>query len=253
MTTSRCTPTLPFSDRFSARLDTEWHSLRTSRRSIRQARSWAADDPSHPLSRIVTLSDDLDDVIRATQRGVMPAGSDDEVMLRLVELARDDELAGRLVIQRLLPGLISQSVPYRAYHDDVDPVGLAVSCAWLALRSYDCERRRRHVAASLLSDAIFRAFRQPLRRRSSTEVARPPRVFLALPREDDARTAMEELAEVVRHARFAGVPTPDLELIRELARAESPALVARDRNVSARTVRNHRDRAVARVRAAVAA
>jgi hypothetical protein len=237
---------------FSFRLDAEWARLRTDRRSLRHARGWVADDPAHPLATLVADATDLDVIIRATQRGVTPAGSDDVILHRLVELARDDELAGRVVIQRLLPGLISRACAHRDYFEIIDPIELVVPAAWLALRTFDTERRRRHIAPSLISDAVFAAFRAPLRRRSSSEEVRSPDRF-----EEDAdalapRSAMEELAELVRDARFAGVPTGDIELLRRLAQVESPSTVADERKVTSRTIRNHRDRAVERVRAALA-
>ena len=247
-----CTPpprSLP-ALRFSHRLDAEWRHLRTARRALVRARSWGHDHPDHPLSSIVAASTDLDDIVRATQRGAMPDGVGDVILLRLVDLAHSDELAGRILVQRLLPGLISRSLRYRGFHDTIDPVELAVPAAWLAIRSYDTDRRRHHVAASLLSDAVFQAFRRPIRRRSSTELAQPDRVFVALAIDDGSSSAFEELAAVVRDARCAGLPAHDIELLQHLARSDSPGTVARDRNVTPRTIRNHRDRAVARIRAA---
>jgi hypothetical protein len=239
----------PPTQRLSRRLDAEWQHLRTSRRMIRRARAWALADPAHPLAAVAVDIDDLDDLLRATQRG---AAADNEILLRLVELACTDELAGRVVIQRLLPGLVRQALPYRCFHDDVDPVALAVSAAWLALRSYDTGRRRHHVAASLLSDAIFDAFRRPLRRRSARELVRSPDLFVDMVYVEQP-SGLEELAEVVREARAAGVADRDVQLIRELARADSPSLVASQRQVTTRTIRNHRERAVSSVRSAIAA
>ena len=206
----------------------------------------SADDPAHPLAVLVADSTDLDVVIRATQRGVSPAGSDDVILRRLVELARDDELAGRLVIQRLLPGLISQAVAHRDYYETIDPIELVVPAAWLALRTFDTERRRHHIAASLISDAGFAAFRAPRRRKSAGEEVRSPDRFDEDASEFAPASALEELAGVVRDARCAGVPTHDIELLRRLAQVESPSMVASERHVTSRTIRNHRDRAVER-------
>ncbi len=162
---------------FSSRLDAEWTQIRTARRCLLAARRWVADDPDHPLAVLVADATDLDVVIRATQRGVVPAGSDEVILHRLVELARHDELAGRLVIQRLLPGLISQAVAHRDFYETIDPIELVVPAAWLALRTFDTERRRHHIAASLISDAVFAAFRAPLRRKSASEEVRSPDRF----------------------------------------------------------------------------
>ncbi len=212
----------------------------------------STDDPAHPLAVLVADATDLDVVIRATQRGVSPLGSDEVILLRLVELARHDELAGRIVIQRLLPGLISQAVTHRDFYETIDPIELVVPAAWLALRTFDTERRRDHVAASLISDAVFAAFRAPLRRRSASEEIRSPDRFAEAAYELAPASALEELAGVVRDARRAGVPTGDIELLRRLAQVESPSMVADERNVTPRTIRNHRDRAVERVRIALA-
>jgi hypothetical protein len=57
---------------------------------------------------------------------------------------------------------------------------------------------------------------------------------------------------VLRDARRAGVPADDLDLLRQLVRVGSPGIVAVQRNVTPRTVRNHRDRAVDHVRTALA-
>lgn len=202
------------------------------------------------MSTVVAGIEDLDAIIRATQRG---AGDDDRILLRLVELARHDDLAGRIVVQRLLPGLISRSMRYRNFDDDADPIEVVVPLAWLAVRTFDTERRRRHVAASLISDAVFKAFRAPLRRRSADEAIRSPERFEHVPASAAERSSFEELADVIRTARRAGVPTGDLDLLRRLVQVESATVVAHERRVTPRTIRNHRTRAVDRVRAAIAA
>lgn len=234
---------------FSSRLDADWARLRTCRRALDRARRWAHDDPSDPLTAVVAGIDDLDAIIAATQRG---AADGDRILLRLVELAPRDELAGRVVVQRLLPGLIARSIRYRSYGDGIDPVEVVVPAAWLALRAFDTEVRRRHVAASLISDAVFNAFRAPLRRRSATELVRSPGRFEYVAAATAEPTALEELADVVRDARRAGVPAGDLELVNRLVE-ESVATVAGERQVTTRTIRNHRARAVERIRTAVAA
>lgn len=235
-------------------LDAEWASLRTSRRSLRTARSWAHLVPAeHPLAAVIEHLDDLDQLLAATQRPSESQPTDDDVLLVLVALARTDDLAGRVVLQRLLPGLIARSRRYRSFRDPTDPLEVAVPLAWIAIRCYDVERRTRHVAASLLSDSLFQAFRRPLRRLSATaEEVRAPSAFSKTPTHDDPDTALDEFVTVLRESQQAGVPEHHIDLLRHLVRAGSPGAVARERQLTPRTIRNQRDQAVDRVRVAVA-
>lgn len=236
---------------FTSQLDKEWNDIRRHRRSLRVARSWAADATDGPLTPHLKNLVDLDEIVRATRGNRSNPGSGDEILLSLITIAKADELAGRIVIQRLLPGLISRSAPYRDYHDSIDPAEIVVPAAWLALRAYDVASRPRHVAASLLSDAVFFAFRQPLRRLAAKEVCRPPRSFNLTMAPVERPTSLEALASVVRDAQEAGVPTYDIDLIRHLIRVSSPGVVARERNITPRTVRNHRARAIEHFREAL--
>lgn len=232
-------------------LDAEWAHLRTSRRALQTARGWAASHPDHPLADVVAGVSDLDDIRRATQRPSGHERSDDAILLALVELARSHELAGRIVLQHLLPALILHAKRYRSFNGYIDPIALVVPAAWLAIRSYDVERRPRHVASRLVSDAVFQAFRRDFRRRSSTEQVVTPDAMEARSCHDVPATALDEFVTVLRDARRAGVPNGDLDLLRQLVRVGSPGVVARERNVTPRTVRNHRDRAIDRVRTAL--
>lgn len=233
------------------RLDAEWVHLRTSRRALQEARTWAC--PGDGLfDRTVRSVGDLDEVLLAARVGGPVGAGEDAVLIRLVEHARHHELAGRIVVQRLLPGLIAGSRRYRDHHSQPDPIDIVVAAAWIAIRRYDTAARTRHVAASLISDAVFQAFRQPLRRRAATEVPRSPDHFLR-DAADERSHPFLELADVVRAARRAGVDEHHLELIGDLVRTGSPSITAAERQVTPRTVRNHRDRAVAGIRAVVAA
>lgn len=236
---------------FATRLDAEWTHLRTARRALQRARSWSSGDPADPIERVLERLTTLDDLIAATQRGA--GGTDDAILARLVDVARTDELAGRVVIQRLLPGLISRSARYRGFGDPVHPIEVVVPAAWLAVRSYDTVGRPRNIAAALISDAVFSAFRQPLRRRASTEVRMSPHRFCSTIDEPGPVEPIIELAGALREAAAAGVERSELDLLRHIARSDSPTTVASQRGVTERTIRNHRARAVAHVRNAIAA
>lgn len=233
---------------FTAQLDEEWQHLRQHRRSIATVRSWAQHVDEDIAATFASVGD-LAELVAATQRSSSLRG--DRLLVALIGLAKQDQLAGRIVVQRLLPGLILAAVKYRFQSDD-DPAELAVGALWIAIRQYDATGRNRHPASSLLSDAIFAAFRQSSRRRGADEQSTAPASF-DYRIETNHIHAFEELASVVADARRAGVPTYDLDLLRHLVKAGSPGVVARQRDITPRTVRNHRDRAAKRVRLAVAA
>jgi hypothetical protein len=238
---------------FLERLDAEWAHLRTSRRALRTARGWGLRYPAHPLADIVSDLDDLDQIRRATQRCGNAERRDDAILLALVELSRSDELAGRIVLQHLLPALIVHAQRYRSFRDRTDPVAHVVPAAWIAIRAYDVDKRRHHVASSLVSDAVFQAFRRPLRARSATEKVVAPCDFAATPSSEGPGDALVEFVTVLRDAQGAGVPAADLDLLRQLVCVGSPGVVAQQRNVTPRTIRNHRNRAIDHVRRALAA
>ena len=87
---------------------------------------------------------DLEQIIDATgtagaARSAAVRGSE-AALLQLVVLAQHDQLAGRIVIQRLLPGLIRHAARYRSRRDDIDPAEIVVAAAWIAIRRYDTDR-----------------------------------------------------------------------------------------------------------------
>ena len=223
---------------FSVALDREWSLIRRRPRVVARARSWGV--TAIPF-------DDLDELLALAGYRVEGTPAHNEVLLRLVELARTDDLASRVVLQRVLPGLLAT---VRRRHQPDHSGGTLeelVGAAWLAIRSCRTERQPTHVAANIVRDASYRAFIAPARRLSSTEVSVDPKTLDETPA-PTTTSSCEELATLLADARAAGVPPADLDLVRDLVRAGSPSTVAADRHVTTRTVRNHRDRITARLR-----
>src|SRR5688572_30506938 len=79
-------------------LDREWAAIRARPRCIARARTWAVTD--RPFA-------DLDELLTLAGNRVPPTPATDEVLARLVTVARDDDLAARVVLQRILPGLLA--------------------------------------------------------------------------------------------------------------------------------------------------
>lgn len=243
-------------------LDADWARARRRPSNLRRARAWpelvADGRAAEALATAVESISDLDQLVAATHRAGHASTSGrqpdpDEVLGALLEVAAADELAARLVFQRILPAVISASRRFNRTTFNDERTDLAIGAAWLVVRSFDIERRRRHLAAALVSDVMWIAFQGPARRKSTYEIPTPNDVFArtaAAPVELDPITA---LAGTMRAAAAAGIEDHELELIRDLARAGSPGELARRHNVTPRTIRNRRDKATTVIRTALGA
>lgn len=219
----------------SARLVEEWARLRHRRDALARAATWEVTD------RPPTSLDDVLSAVGAIGAGGEPNRDADRRLHRLVAVAGDDHLAARVVVQRLMPGLLALSRKYRA----PDAFEELLAQAWISIRTYNPGRSPANLAASLLSDTEWAAYRRDHRRR---ERVAPP---VQLPAEVvavDRPHASDELAALLCDARDAGVPGEDLELIRLLATVPSTEQVAAYLRVTSRTVRNRRTRVTGTLR-----
>lgn len=221
----------------SARLDREWEAIRRRPRVVAIVRGWGVTDVDFA---------DLDELLVLAGYRVESTPARNDVLVRLVDLARADDLASQIVLQRVLPGLLA-TVRRRRFPGDAGSFEELVGAAWLAIRSCRTERQPAHVAANIVRDAAYRAFIAPARRRSASEVAVDPKTLDDTP-STTTTSPFEELAALLAEARSAGIPTGDLELFRDLVRVGSPSTLAAERKVTTRTIRNHRDRATARLK-----
>jgi DNA-binding CsgD family transcriptional regulator len=216
-------------------LQREWIRLRTRPDHLATARAWHLVD--HPI-------ESLDDILRAVGYERPLDRSDERRFRRLLALAADDELAARIVIQRLLPGLLA--VVRRRQGCSPYVFDELLGAAWIVVRTYNADRSPRCIAASLISDADYNAFRAQHRRRSSFESPVDPQ----LQDSPDVHevSSCEQLATLLADAAEAGVPPADLELVRQLLASATAKELARELRISPRTIRNRRNRITSRLR-----
>ncbi len=225
----------------SARLDRDWQQLRRQPAAVALARSWRVTDvPFADLDELLVL---------IGYREVRTVVAND-TLLRLVEVARHDDLAARIVLQRVLPGLLAVIARRRRSRDG--SFEELIGAAWMAIRGCRTDRAPRQVAANIVRDSAHRAFVAPRRRMSATEVSVDPRTLDETPYVRSI-CAGEELATLLAEAREGGVATVDVDLVRDLVASGSPGVVAQARKVTPRTIRNHRDRATTNLRQFAAA
>jgi len=227
--------------RLGFRLDREWSQLRSRPTLLRRAAGWGLiEGPLH----------DLDQILAAVGYQVAWTAANEAAMRQLVRLAADDELAARIAIQRIMPGLLAVVRRRGAACDEgLDEL---VGAAWIGVRTFNPQRGSRCVAAALIADADYVAFRSRWRRRCAGE--RPIGLTVELPHDDPADTPAQRLTDLFARATAAGIPADDLELIRRAVADEaSTEELARELDVTPRTVRNRRVRVTDRLRQLAAA
>lgn len=244
----------------ATRLWLDWDVVARSRSNIRRANDWGLSGA--PIQH-------LDDVL--TRSGYGQSLTDDacdHYLSRLTALARHDELACRIVIQRILPGLIAIAVR----RGRIVPEGASfaldqlVSCAWLVIRNYPIDRRPCRVAGNLLRDIEYQAFvRDNRTKRSRSEVptdnwtlANPesiaarrgrPLAGVSAPITDlDPVSTNSEISNLLHDLERLGLRDIDREALDELLSDRLSPDSARLAGISARALRDRRAAAIKRSR-----
>jgi DNA-directed RNA polymerase specialized sigma24 family protein len=226
--------------RLGSRLDLEWSQLRSRPALVRHAAGWAIVEG--PLR-------DLDQVLEAVGYQTAWTATNEAAMRELVLRAADDELAARIAIQRILPGLLAVVRRRGVADDGLDEL---LGAAWICIRTFSPSRRSGCTAAALIADADYRAFRSRWRRRCAGE--RPIGLAPEPPQHEPPDTPSQLLADLLARARAAGLPDDEIELARRVGTEDiSTEQLARELNVTARTVRNRRARVTDRLRQLAAA
>lgn len=228
-----------------ARLDREWRVLTRRPAVLARAEGWQLGVPFRSLDDIVGATGfwaHRDDRVTAGQS----AATGDEVLAALLAVARGDDVAARVVLQRLLPGIVANARRWaRRAGGEREALDELVAAAWTVVRTFPVERRPRHLAANLLRDTEYHAFIRPTRRMAVLELTAPHLMDLPVdPSEREEPGA--ELAELLGAAR--SLTEHDRLLARLLVDGAPMAEMAEVMQVSVRTVANHRDALVHRLR-----
>jgi hypothetical protein len=227
----------------SARLDREWAHLARRPEVLERVRSWHLTDRSFAS---------LDEFLVLAGYRVAATAEADHLLAGVVAVGADDPLAVRIVLQRILPGLLAITREEQQRDPRIDAFDLVVGEAWIAITRYRVDTRPSGVAARLLSDARHRAFTCHRRRRVVEEVATPRESLLDVI-DEPVTAAFDEVVGVLSEARQRGLDDESLVTIREFLRHGSSANVAGATSRSPRSIRYRHRRAVARVRRLVVA
>lgn len=224
----------------SLRLAAEWQRLSRSAAVLATVRSWGLTD--EPFG-------DLDQLLALAGFGGEATAATDEVLVRLMRRANDGGLAARIVLQRILPGLLSVAAVEQRREPGLDALEELVADAWVAILRYRVDRRPTAIAARLINDARHLAFTDPRRRCRFDEAALTPDID---PEPGPPSPhAFEELTTVLVDARRSGLADDDLAFVRLLVDHDTVDAAAAARRVSSRTIRTRRREVTERIRALV--
>ncbi len=254
-------PTFSHQSPILRQLSAEWQHRTIRAADLRHVRTW-----DMPGDNVASLDEMLDRcgyvhrvgdgvlVDRRTRHDPVLEADHDAYILHLLVIARTDELAGRIVLQRILPALSAiarrRAGSDRLLHDLLDDL---IANAWATIRTYPIERRPQRVVANLVRDIGFQTLVRPSRRLNANEIPtthdRMGDVEATV-----ATSPLSEMTELLHEAHRSGVLSDaDLDLIAQLINLGRPEHLAAVRDVSPRTVRNHRDAIVHRLRHLAAA
>ena len=224
------------------RLQREWNVLNNRRSAVVRATAWRL------TPRAISS---LDELLVLTGLGPGPADpSSDETMRQLVTLARHDDLAARVVLQRMLPGLSKCAKRNSSGFDSqLDALDELLSEAWTVIRSFPIERRDRYVIKNLLRDCEYRAFLKARRRMLIQDVTDPAHLDRAIEPNESAGEALITIVELLGSARLAGMSPADVEIVVALLNTSTVKQAAASLRVTDRTVRNRRQAVVHQLRA----
>jgi DNA-binding CsgD family transcriptional regulator len=238
------------------RLSQEWTRIARRPHAIATANQWNL--PGEPVDHL--------DVVLERCGFDQPGNEDrhDEYLSALTRIASHDALAARIILQRILPGLVTIAVR-RA---PITPNGLAgafdlvVSAAWLVIHQFPIDRRPRRVAANLLMDIEYLAFVRDTRLKSHrNENTLHPDAMLGI-ESGRLRTGDQPLDPISDEAALdlllhsfasAGLSERDLQMLRAVGNDINSTEASGVLGISPRSVRNRRENALERARALLTA
>ena len=221
----------------------DWDAMVARPRTVRTVNGWGL--PGEPV-------ESLDEVLDRAGFGHEPTWSEgDRYLAAVVARARQDELAGRIVLQRLLPPLIAIA----ARRGRLTPGGFneafatTISHAWILIRTYPLDRRPAKVAANLVRDAEYHGFVREARMKKVAVQQLNEQAMRTIPAPERRIEPDEELADVLEDAIVHGLHARHATVLRRVGRGDSFEQIAHDEGVTARTVRSWRRDAVSELRA----
>ncbi len=226
-----------------SRLIKEWQLISDRNRELEIVNSW-----SLPGAKVSHLDEVL---VRAGFNTARDDSQGDQYLWLLVKQATSDELAARIVLQRILPPLLAIARRRgRIVEGGIDTaIADVLPSAWGVIRKYPWHRRPNKVAANLVRDSEYFAFVHGHRSKRYKVVPMDPYVlseFLVAPEEQiEEEISLDKLIAV---AIDQGIDSKHIEILRAVASGDNAATIAARYGVAERTARAWRAKAVSELR-----
>jgi DNA-binding CsgD family transcriptional regulator len=220
----------------------DWAALAAKPRIVRQVNEWGL--PGEPIEH-------LDDALERAGFGRETTCTDgDRYLAALVKRAKYDDLAGRIVLQRILPPLIAIAARRGRIVQGgfTEAFTLTVAQAWILIRTYPIERRPAKIASNLVRDAEYHVFVREARMKRVDQCALSDEMLSAAPAPSIEQTPESELRELLTQAQQHGLTERQVDILTRVGAGESFDDIAADYGVSMRTVRGWRREAIEALR-----
>ena len=209
----------------------EWTTMQCDQTALRKVNSWGLPGP-----RIKHL----DEVLYRSGYSRPPKDSEgDQYLLQLVIRAADDDLATRIVLQRILPPLIA--IASRRGRINVggfnDAIVDTVSNAWVLIRTYPIVKRPAKVASNLVRDSEYRSFVHKTRVKELLTVPMSDNFEFLCEETSPERNAVEVLAELRSQLNTWTFSSKSRAMLDLLLGGVSQRDAAQEYGVSLRTIR----------------
>jgi DNA-directed RNA polymerase specialized sigma24 family protein len=249
MTTTRATHSQPSlthpagSAPLVRKLVTEWGAIAAQPQTLRVINQWGL--PGGPIEH-------LDEVLLRAGYGIDTKYENcDAFLFALVKRAAHDDLAARIVLQRILPPLIA--IAGRRGHIVNGGFNAAfneiLGQAWILIRQYPVDRRPAKIASNLVRDTEYFAFVRNARLKRLEVESWTDDVdekFVSL--DEETIEPSVEFAQIIHDAVRRGIRSAPLQLIMRLSSGETIEDIAAEAGVCVRTVRTWRRKAIIELR-----
>ncbi|MBM3828859.1 MAG: hypothetical protein FJW09_09485 [Actinobacteria bacterium] len=228
----------------------EWTAMCSDRRLLREVNGWGL--PGRPIGHLDEL------LIRSGLDGRSDDDDSDYYLALIQQRATTDELAARVVLQRLMPAMLSIATKRGPITDNgtIGAFEAVVSAAWAVIRRYPIARRPVHVAGNLVRDIEYAAFVRDRRLKSATTETVVGDKVLDLVGAHHARAngahdpvaAAGEVEALLADLARSGLSAADIQMLRSVMHDVNSAEAAGALGINARSVRNRRASALKRAR-----